>query len=326
MLIKPPSLKSKDRIALLAPASRPAKPSALKRAEAVVSAMGFVPVAGAHALDTHGAMAGTDQARLSDLATALEDDSIAAIWFLTGGFGSLHLIPDLPYDTFAKKPKIVLGADDTSHLLFAMHKQAHVVTFYGNNLDRIDSKAAVERMACFFSGRAYGAGSDDIGPDYSAPLFPSMQVKDKVVADFCYSPVAAVKEGRVLAGNLTALVSLFGTRFEPQLAETILLLEDRNERNDILDRWFTTLYISNKLATVAALGLGHFENCGTRKSANMLSFEELVADRVSALNLPTCFNLPFGQSSDCAIVPLGLKASIDTGAGSLRYLESAFAD
>ncbi len=321
MLIKPPSLKSKDRIALLAPASRPAKPSALKRAEAIVSAMNFTPVVGAHALDMHGPMAGSDEARLCDLISAIEDDSIAAIWFLTGGYGSLHLISNLPYSTFAKNPKIVLGADDNSHLLFALHQASRVVTFYGNNLDRIDSKAAVERMAHFFAGTQC---EDDNQLDYGAAQFPPLQVKDKVVADFCYAPVAGVKEGSVLAGNLTALVSLFGTKFEPQLSETILLLEDRNERNDILDRWFTTLYISNKLATIAALGLGRFENCGTRQSANMLSFEELVADRVSEINLPTCFNLPFGQSSDCAIVPLGLRASLDTAKGTLRYLESAF--
>jgi len=280
----------------------------------MVEAMDFIPVVGAHVLDTHGAMAGSDQARLADLCSAIEDDSIAAIWFLSGGFGSLRLIKDLPYAAFASRPKIVIGADDTSHLLLALNHAAKVVTFYGSNVDRIDSKEALERLAAFFRAEDQNQLSQ----------FPLMQVKDKVLNNFCFAPVAEIKEGRTLAGNLTALISLFGTKFEPDLADAILLLEDRNERNDILDRWFTTLYISGKLAKVAALGMGQFENCGTRRSANMLSFEEMVADRVVEMGLPTCFNLPFGQSSDCSIVPLGLRARLDTGAGKLEYLESAF--
>ncbi|CAN5306608.1 LD-carboxypeptidase [soil metagenome] len=306
-MIKPLALRSKDKVALLAPASRPAKPSALKRAERIVHDMGFTPVVGAHALDTHGAMAGDDSARLSDLVSALEDDSIAAIWCLNGGYGSIRLLKDLPYETFAKKPKIVLGCDDNSHLLFALNQKSKVVTFHGSNLDRIDNKESFDRFKKLLTSHDH---------------FPAMQVKDRFLADFCYSPVHAVGKGRTVAGNLTALVSLFGTEFEPDLSGAVLLLEDRAERNDILDRWFTTLYISNKLSTVAALGLGQFEDCSTRGSFNMLSFEELVADRVSEMKLATSFNLPFGQACDNAIVPLGLQVSFDTAKGQLTYLES----
>ena len=110
MLIKPPSLKSKDCIALLAPSSRPIRPSLVKRAAAIVEAMDLTPVVGAHVLDTHGAMAGSDQARLADLKSALEDESIAAIWFLSGGFGSLRLVKDLPYAAFAARPMSPLGS------------------------------------------------------------------------------------------------------------------------------------------------------------------------------------------------------------------------
>lgn len=307
-MIKPRALRSSDRVALIAPASRPAKPSALKRAEKIIAEMGFMPVVGAHALDTHGAMAGDDGARLHDLVSALEDDSIAAIWCLNGGYGSLRLLKDIPYHTFAKKPKIVIGCDDNSHLLFALNQKSKVVTFHGSNLDRIDSKESFDRFKKLLTSHDH---------------FPAMQVKDRFLSDFCYAPVHAVGKGRMVAGNLTALVSLFGTEFEPDLSGSVLLLEDRAERNDILDRWFTTLYISNKLSTVAALGLGQFEDCSTKGSFNMLSFEELVTDRVTDMKLATCFNLPFGQACENAVVPLGLQVSFDTEKGHLSYLESA---
>lgn len=310
MSIKPPALKSKDRIALLAPASRPARPSQVKRAEALVHEMGFTPVTGAHVLSTHGAMAGSDEMRQADLNQALNDDSIAAIWFLTGGFGSLRLLKNLPYRKFANSPKIVLGADDNSHLLLALNRQSGVVTFNGANLDRIDTRESFEKVRKALTSHEH---------------LPPTTTQDKVLQNFHYAPVSGTARGHLIAANLTALVSLFGTEYEPELSGAILLLEDRAERNDILDRWFTTLYISNKLSTVAALGMGQFEDCGSRAAFNMLSFEELVEDRVVQMKLPTCFNLAFGQSSSCDIVPIGVSAELDTTSGKLVYTEAALA-
>lgn len=304
-MIKPRALRSKDRIAIIAPGSRPARPSLVKRAQALISEMGYTPVIGDYVLNTHGHMAGTDEERLKDLRNALDNDGIAAVWFLTGGFGVLPLLDKLPYGIFREHPKIVIGGDDNSHLLLALNKLSSVVTYHGANLDRIESREAFEQYKKFFSG-------------HEACHFA---VKDKVVPGFCYAPVRAKCKGRLLPANLTALVSLFGTRFEPELTGSILMLEDRSERNDILDRWFTTLYISGKLASVVALGLGQFEKCDSRNAFNMLSFEELVSDRVQEMELPTCFDLPFSQSGEGAIVPVGLNAVIDTASGAVEMLE-----
>lgn len=304
-MIKPRALKSKDRVCILAPGSRPARPSQLRRAQALIAEMGYTPVTGDHVLDTHGYMAGTDEDRLRDLQGALENDGIAAVWFITGGYGTLPLLDKLPYYTFKEHPKIVLGGDDNSHLLLALSSLSGVVTYHGANLDRVESREAFEQYKKFFTGHA-----------------TEMSVKDSVLPGFCYAPVEAKCKGRLLPANLTALVSLFGTRFEPDLTGSLLLLEDRSERNDILDRWFTTLYISGKLSRVAALGLGHFDRCDSRSAFNMLSFEELVVDRVTAMDLPTCFDLPFGQKGEHAVIPLGLNATLDTANGELHLLEA----
>lgn len=304
-MIKPRALRSKDRIAIIAPGSRPARPSMVKRAQALISEMGYTPVIGDYVLNTHGYMAGTDEERLKDLRNALDNDGIAAVWFLTGGFGVLPLLDKVPYGIFREHPKIVIGGDDNSHLLLALNKLSSVITYHGANLDRIESREAFEQYKKFFSGHEVG----------------HFAVKDKVVPGFCYSPVRAKCKGPLLPANLTALVSLFGTRFQPELTGSILMLEDRSERNDILDRWFTTLYISGKLASASALGLGQFEKCDSRNAFNMLSFEELVSDRVQEMELPTCFDLPFGQSGEGAIVPVGLNAVIDTASGAVEMLE-----
>lgn len=305
---KPRALKHKDRIALLSPASRVAAPSLIKRAEAVVRHMGFEPVLGGSVLKTHGYMAGSDEERLHDLKHALVDDSIAAIWCLTGGYGTLPLLKHLPYERFSHAPKIVIGGDDISHLLLALHVKANAVTFCGPNLDRVDSREAVESLKKALTSHEY----------------PELIVHDSTVDGFCYAPVEGIGKGLTLPTNLTALVSLFGTEYEPHLDGRVLLLEDKSERNDILDRWLTTLYVSGKLSSVVAVAMGHFENCDSRGAVNMLSFEELAVDRFVQMGLPCCFNFPFGQASG-NIIPIGIKASLDTSTGRLHYLENVLA-
>ena len=308
MLIKPRALKSKDRVAIVAPSSRPAKPSVVARARRIVHDMGFEPVLGKNVLATRGYMAGTDEERLSDFAQALSDPAIHAVWALTGGFGAIHLLDKLPYETFKAHPKIVLGCDDFSHILLALHQMTGVVTFNAPNLDRIDNRDIFERVKKALT---------------TTDHLHELVHRDTFLDDFSYSPVEGFGKGKIIAANLTALVSLFGTPYEPDLEGAVLLLEDRNERNDILDRWLTTLYISGKLSHVTALGFGQFENCDSRGAFNMLSFEELASDRLTAMKIPCCFDLPFGQSSASYVVPIGVTAVLDTAKAKLTFSESA---
>ncbi len=308
MLIKPRALRNKDRVAIVAPGSRPARPSVVDRARRIVQEMGFEPVVGRHVLSTHGYTAGTAQERVSDFCQALSDPTIHAIWAITGGFGSIHLLQDLPYESFKENPKIVMGCDDVSHLLLALHKKTGVVTFNAPNLDRIDNKEIFDRVKKALTSHDHPH---------------EVTHHDKVLNDFCYSPIEGIGKGKVVAANLTALVSLFGTAYEPNLEGAVLVLEDRAERNDILDRWLSTLYISGKLSHVTAVAFGQFEDCDTRGAFNMLSFEELASDRLSTLRIPCCFGLPFGQSAECFVVPIGIVGVLDTTKGKLTFTESA---
>lgn len=307
-MIKPRALKTGDRVAILAPASRPLKPSTYGRAQVLIEAMGLIPVLGQAAGNTHGFSAGSDEERLDDLNWAIGDPDIACIWAISGGFGSLPLLAHVDYETFRLNPKVVIGADDVSHLLLALHKQTGVVTFHGPNLDAVSNLDQVHHYKKLLQ---------------SEDLWPQVKAGEADCLDFAYCPVKGEGKGQLLPFNLTALVSLFGTPYEPETAGRFLLLEDTHERNDILDRWFTTLYLSGALSLSCGLGVGVLENCDSRGAFNMLSFEELVSDRVKELSLPTCFNLPFSQGGDSGLWPVGVPVHFSIGEhkARLNFLE-----
>lgn len=308
-LVKPRALKPKDRVSLLCPASRPHNPATIDFCKKMVEEMGFTPILGSHVLSMHGYMAGTDSERIADFNAAIHDDTISAIFCLTGGFGSLPILDKLDFAALAKKPKLIVGSDDNCHLLVAALTKIGLVSLHGPNLDHVSDRAAFDKLKNAVTSKA--------------PL-PKMKASNWLGdSGTCYAPVAGRVEGQLVGGNLTALVSLMGTPYHPDFNSRILFLEDKNERNDILDRWLTTLWVAGELDRVSGVAFGNFENCGTKGSENMLTIEELFGDRMMKVKKPSCFGLPFGQGPASEYVPYGCNAKFDAQAGVLEILESA---
>ncbi len=308
--VKPHALKRGDKVALVSPASRPDGPAVIAQAVKVMEWMGFKPIVGENALNMQGFLAGSDSERLADLMNAFQDDSVKGIFCLSGGYGSLRLLDRLDYDLIAQHPKVIVGSDDNTALLLAINKRTSMVVFHGPNLDQLNSPASFEDLQLVISQKK--------------PLKPlNVRIGKIAFGGAHYAPVSGLVTGRLLGGNLTAIGSLMGTPYQPDFDRSVLFLEDKNERNDMLDRWFSTLYVSGVLQKVSGLAFGDFVNCGRKGSSNMLSLEDLFGDRLKELNKPSCFGFPIGQGEDSYTLPIGVLAKLDTGKGKLEFSESA---
>jgi muramoyltetrapeptide carboxypeptidase len=84
------------------------------------SALGYEPIMGRNARARHGYFAGTDDERLADLNSALQDPSTDAIWCIRGGYGSVRLLDRVDYGAIADRPKALIGFSDVTALLNAV--------------------------------------------------------------------------------------------------------------------------------------------------------------------------------------------------------------
>jgi muramoyltetrapeptide carboxypeptidase len=184
-----------------------------------------------------------------------------------------------------------------------------VASFHGPNLDQVKTRKSLDSLR---SAIMKSAILPDIGPELG-----ELQV------DYPYVPVSGVAGGPFIGGSLSAIASLFGTPFEPPLAGGVLFLTDRDERNDILERWLTTINVSGQLAKVAAVVFGQFDNCGNKGSANLLSLEDSFGDTMKELGLPSCFDFPIAGGADFPTVPIGVSVNMDTTNRILHFLEAA---
>lgn len=312
MSIAARALKLKDRVGIIAPGTRPESPRVVSYAVRVLDEMGFIPIVGDSVLNVHGHFAGTDEQRASDINKFVTDESIRGIFCITGGFGSLPLLPYIDFESIRTSRKLFIGNDENTPLLVAIHGQAGVRCILGPNLDRVRS------------ARSFDCLKEAVTQSKLSPLkCAGVKLGETVEISDAYSSVEGAASGALIGGNLSALISMMGTPFSPNLDDAVLYLDDFNERIDILDRWFTTLYISGDLQKVAGVAFGGFYDCGSRGNTNILSLEDLFGERLKELNKPNLFGFPTGHIDSSASIPFGIDCRFDTTTGELEFLSEA---
>jgi len=289
-LIKPPSLRSGDRVGVLSPAS-PCPAHELEAGCAILKELGLEVVSGVGGESFQpDYLAGSDEYRASRFNEFVRNPEIKGILCARGGYGSLRILPDLAYEQLRATPA----------LLLACHVKTGLVCYHGPTVSTLatSDQETIESFWTALSGRA--------------------AVKLLFAEAVCLRSGRC--EGPVLGGNLTTLIHLLGTSFLPSLSGAILFLEDRGERLYRVDRMLTQLIHTGLAQEISGLILGDFSENGPRDELN-----DLVHERFVSTSFPILSGAPVGHERRNLTLPLGLPATLDAGAGTLTYHHSATA-
>ncbi|HYC91208.1 MAG TPA: LD-carboxypeptidase [Thermoanaerobaculia bacterium] len=127
--------------------------------------------------------------------------------------------------------------------------------------------------------------------------------------------------GRLAGGNLTLLAALMGTPWEIDTEGAILFAEDIREEIYRVDRMLTQLALGGKFERMAGFVFGRCTDCDARPSA--FSLEDVLRDRFGNGPAPAISGLSFGHIEQKLTLPIGVTATLDTGAGTLSIMENA---
>jgi muramoyltetrapeptide carboxypeptidase len=290
---RPSALKPGDRVAVVAPSS-PFPREPFERGLARL-AQRYRPVMDPGIGSAERYLAGSDDRRLAELSRALGDAEVAAVFCARGGFGAMRLLRRL---RLPDRPVVLVGFSDIT-ALHAAFQRAGRVSVHGpvvTQLGRLDEPAVRHLFALL----------EDPG---ARPCLRGTPV------------VPGRAEGPVVGGNLSVLTRLLGTPFWPDLDGAILFFEDVGEPPYRLDRMWQHLDLSGALDRVAGVAMGTFVDCddpeGRWGAAEVLG--ELAARR----GLPCVLGLPAGHGDVHLSFPLGARAVLDGGAGTLEFTEGA---
>ncbi|HMA86747.1 MAG TPA: LD-carboxypeptidase [Desulfosalsimonadaceae bacterium] len=239
-------------------------------------------------------LAGSDAQRARLINALFADDSVQAIWCARGGYGALRILPLLDYSLIHAHPKAFVGSSDITAMLSALSERCDMPVFHGPMIvsfadaDEASCQAAIEMF------RMPGAWT------------------------LTAEPVHVIQPGQasgpVAGGNLTTLVHLIGTPYEPDFSGKLLFVEDIGEAPYRIDRMLTQLKLAGKLSHIQGVILGSFIDCGTSEEIYAIA-EQIFSD----LSIPVLGGIPAGHGSRNMMLPIGVKATLDAGSGTLTY-------
>ena len=311
-VIKPKRLTAGDTVGLVLPASAAFDAEDVSVAREQMEAIGFKVVTGAHATDKWGYFAGKDRDRAADINAMFADDRIAGIVCYTGGWGSPRVLPYLDYELIARKPKVVIGYSDITALLNAITKRTGLVTFHGPvGSSTFDAYTLENFRRVVMTPEAPGLLEQ-----------PAKKPTDLIDRVNRISKIAPGKgTGRLVGGNLTMVASVMGTPYEVDTTGAILFLEDIHEEFYRIDRMLSQLALGGKLDRLAGFVFGRCTQCEVKGPT--FSLGEILRDRFASAPYPAISGVSFGHLEQKLVMPIGVTATLDGDAGTLRLDEPA---
>ena len=312
--IKPQRLRPGMTVGLVTPASNVPEDQELHIAMDLVRSLGFSAKPSPNLFSRTQYLAGTDKERADDLNAMFADPEVDAIFCVRGGYGSGRLLHYLDYDMIAANPKIIMGYSDITAILNAIYLRTGLITFHGPIAGGNFSDYTYDQYNRVL---VEPSSTTEIGGP------PAFETRPGVVdwENRLTAIVSGSAEGHLVGGNLSLVVTLLGTPFEPNFDGAILFLEDVSEPPYSVDRMLTHLWMTGKLERVAGIILGKFTD--DSYDSNTFSMEQVMRDRFEPLGIPTLRGAMIGHIEDKTVVPIGIQARLDVDAGTLTLLEVA---
>ena len=299
-MIRPPRLRPGSRVAVVAPAG-PVPRDAFAAGAAILGAR-YTLVHDERIFARSGFLAGDDEARAGELAGALADPAVEAIFCARGGYGLMRILPRFDGAAFARAPKLIVGFSDVT-ALHAWAAGAGVTSLHAPVVTQLGRVPADDAAALFAACES---------PTPPPPLTGLRALKH------------GRAEGRLIGGNLELLSRLVGTPWMPPLDGALLFLEDVGERPYRIDRQLTQLRLSGALDRVAGVVLGDFIGC-VEKDGSAPDAATVLAERLAGHGIPVVAGAPIGHGERNRAIPHGGRARLDAAAGTLEFLDAAVA-
>ncbi|MCC2624768.1 MAG: peptidase LD-carboxypeptidase [Burkholderiales bacterium] len=331
-LILPPRLKFGDTISIVASASNITHLNEIPEIKRRFESMGFKVILGKNIyasaplpigatklsesnpnikedLDhSYIQYAGTPKERADDLMDMFKNQKVKAIIELRGGYGSAQILDLLDYDIIKQNPKILIGFSDITSLLLAINLQTGLVTFHG--------PVAVMDWNDFSYNYFKWLVMDGAYPLVLNKYIPALD-DDGNISNLNFTITSGRAEGRLIGGNLTLLMNLLGTKYQPDFNHAILFVEDADEKDLYrIDRMLGQLKNSGALNKISGFIFASCSNCNLTSlgySTLMKTFKEYI----KPLKIPAFAGTMVGHFGSNYTLPIGSQVKIDADSGSM---------
>ena len=274
-MIQPPFLRPGDKIAITCPAKTLRGP--IDDAIELLTSWGLEVVLGETVHAAFHQFSGTDELRAKDMQRFINDPGIKAIIAARGGYGCVRIVDLIDFSPLLKDPKWIVGFSD--------------ITVFHSHLNKMGIQSIHGQMPATI-------------PDSSANGLESLRKAlfgEEISYPAANHPlnIEGEMKGELIGGNLSILISVLGSKSDPDYDGKILFLEDVGEHLYAIDRMMRALDRAGKLAKLKGLLVGGFTAIKDDEQIPFgFSVEEIILDVVKKYGYPVTFGFPAGHVQD----------------------------
>lgn len=209
----------------------------VRRLEALLLGMGFVPVFSPYLFERECVESGSAAERAQALMDFYRDDSIKAVFDISGGDIANGVLPYLNYEVIAGSDKLFWGYSDLTTVINAIYTMTGKPSVLYQICNFLYEHG--ERQQEDFRNAMFGKGDDLFSFPYEFYQGHAM-------------------EGIVVGGNVRCFLKLAGTAYFPELKDKILLLESLGGAVPQMLTYFSQLHQLGAFEQVRGILLGTF--------------------------------------------------------------------
>lgn len=236
----------------------------------------------------------TGKQKAEEINEMFANKDVKAVFAVRGGENSNAAFDYLDWETIKNNPKIIMGFSDTTSLLNEINYQTGLVTFSGPTFKRLyeseySKKSVVDRL---------------INKDL------------KLATEEDYSECEVLREGKaegeLVGSNLTLTSDLIFGKYKIDFKDKILVMEDLGWESipGIVSHNLYKMRAEGIFDEIAGIWIGNYE------SDSGITLEQILMDTLADVefNKPIIKTNNFGHNDKNQVVPIGVKAVIDTTA------------
>lgn len=226
------------------------------------------------------------QEKAHQIHRAYADAGTDLVLALRGGYSAMKSLPFIDFDLIKNHPKIIAGFSDLTALLNPIYERTGMVTLHAPMVINLNAPTAFTVGSFMNAVKGY--------PERD--LFKGAPVKV-----YRHGTGAGILKG----GNLITLTALIDTEWEMETENSILFLEDVDEKLHEVDRYLTQWILAGKLKGVRGIVLGDFRGIKSRQVYHILASQ-------MELHCPVVHCPHIGHVADKITLPVGAEVELDT--------------
>ena len=325
----PNGLKKGDLIGVVAPSSPVLKEKfeELKLSASLMESFGFKILFSKNILANDLGYSASVEKKVDDIHDMFKNRDVKAIFCATGGANSNSLFDFLDYELIKANPKIFCGFSDSTSLLNVINLKTGLVTFHGPTFKSLTSwetdygfKEVIKRFVDL--NLELGMPDDEYTVikygKYGKNEEYGKSDKNKK-SEYSDINENSIVQGELIGGNLSLVRELVTGKYCLDFTDKILFIEELGFESDpeMVSNYIYFMLQNGVFDKIKGLWIGNYEH------ESGISLEKIVTDVIGDIyNFPIIKSNNFGHTDGKTVIPIGIKACIDTNSDTkIRLVE-----